>query len=147
MSLFFLLGIVVTILVFGVVIFVFRQRIFKDGSNQSQQDLFARMDIMDRRVAEQMHQFSTSFIHQLGNLQHTIDNRLQDNTTRLDQRLDGATRSFVEVRRALEEVGPRQPSSREDEAVEGGAISFCRPCFAHRPTVRRCSSIYPASAF
>lgn len=72
--------------------------------DQSQQDLFARMDVIDRRVADQMHQFSASFIHQLGNLQHTIDSRLQDNTTRLDQRLDGATRSFVEVRRALEEV-------------------------------------------
>lgn len=104
MSLFFLFGILVTILVFGVVIFVFRQRLFQGSSDQSQQDLFARMDVMDRRVTDQMHQFSTSFIHQLGNLQHTIDSRLQDNTARLDQRLDGATRSFVEVRRALEEV-------------------------------------------
>lgn len=68
------------------------------------------MDAVDRRMAEQMHQFSTSLIHQFGNLQHTLDSRLHENTSRLDQRLDGATRSFVEVRAALEEV---KQSSRQ----------------------------------
>jgi len=104
MSSFILFGIFLVLLVLAVALFVFRHRIFGSSDNQSQQELFSKMDTMDRRVAEQMHQFSASFIHQLGNLQNTIDSRLRDNTTRLDQRLDGATRSFVEVRAALEEV-------------------------------------------
>lgn len=72
--------------------------------DQSQQEMFARMDYMEKRVADQMHQFSSSFIRQLGNLQQVLDTRLQDNTQRLDHRLDGATKSFADVRAALEEV-------------------------------------------
>jgi DNA recombination protein RmuC len=102
----FLFFIIVLILLGGV-LFFFRQKFFETNfidAQQSQQTLLARMDATDRRVTEQMHQFSNSFVHQLGMLQQTIDARLQDNTTRLDQRLDGANRSFVEVRSALEEV-------------------------------------------
>lgn len=69
-----------------------------------------RMEYFERRMTEQMHQFSNSFLHQLGNFQNTLDSRLRENTTRLDQRLDGASRSFVEVRAALEEV--RQSNQR-----------------------------------
>jgi DNA recombination protein RmuC len=110
MSLFFLLGVSLTILVFGIAFFLWRQGFFGSKENQSQQELFARMDVMDRRVSDQMHQFSSSFLHQIGNLQHTIDSRLHENTARLDQRLDGAAKSFSEVRTALEEV---RQSSRQ----------------------------------
>ncbi|MDD5083765.1 MAG: DNA recombination protein RmuC [Candidatus Moranbacteria bacterium] len=110
MSLFILIGIFLAILVLGIAFFLFRDKLLPGVGPDSQQELFSRMDVLDRRVAEQMHQFSTSFIHQLGNLQHTIDSRLRDNTTRLDQRLDGATQSFVQVRAALEEV--RQSSQQ-----------------------------------
>lgn len=110
MSSLFFIGFFLAILVLGIAFFFFRNRIFGQGGGQSQQELFARMDAVDRRMAEQMHQFSTSLIHQFGNLQHTLDSRLHENTSRLDQRLDGATRSFVEVRAALEEV---KQSSRQ----------------------------------
>ncbi len=110
MSVFLFFGIVVAVLILGAAFFMWKRMSSGAQNEQSSQDLFARMDMMDRRVAEQMHQFSSSFIHQLGNLQHTIDSRLRDNTTRLDQRLDGATRSFAEVRVALEEV--RQSSQQ-----------------------------------
>jgi DNA recombination protein RmuC len=109
MSGFFFLSIFAVLLVVGV-FFAFRYRSFGGTSDTSQQELFARMDVMDRRVSEQMHQFSTSFIHQLGNLQHTIDSRLRDNTTRLDQRLDGTAKSFLDVQAALAEV--RQSSQQ-----------------------------------
>ena len=110
MSVFLFLGIVVAVLILGAAFFMWKRVSSGAQNEQSSQDLFARMDMMDRRVAEQMHQFSSSFIHQLGNLQQTIDSRLRDNTMRLDQRLDGATRSFAEVRVALEEV--RQSSQQ-----------------------------------
>lgn len=67
-------------------------------------DMTTRLDVVDRRVAEQLHQFSSVFIQQLGTFQQTLDHRLKDNTQRLDERLDGAGKAFVEVREELERV-------------------------------------------
>lgn len=110
MATFIFLGTLSLAIVSGVIFFLLRNKLFGGMDRQSQQEVFARMEATDRRMAEQMHQFSSSLIHQFGNLQHTLDSRLHDNTTRLDQRLDGATRSFVEVKTALEEV--RQSSQQ-----------------------------------
>ena len=99
-----IIGVVLVVLVLGMAFFFIRNRTSSVGTEDESREIFHRMDLMDRRVSEQMHQFSSSFIHQLGNLQQTIDSRLRDNTSRLDQRLDVTSRSFADVRAALEEV-------------------------------------------
>lgn len=68
------------------------------------EDLARRMEDMHRSVAEDMHRFSSSFLQQMGNFQENVSHRLEDNTTRLDSRLDGAARSFTEVRAEMGRV-------------------------------------------
>lgn len=104
MSPLILIIIVLVVLVLGMAFFLVYSRKHAQGQEIDPRELIEYVERMDRRTAEQMHQFSSSFIHQLGNLQQTLDGRLRENTTRLDQRLDVASRSFSDVRAALEEV-------------------------------------------
>lgn len=113
MDSFFIIGLLAAVLVLGMAFFLFRRQ--KESQSVLSSELFRQeiaqqMEYLERRFSEQVHQTSSAFMHQLGNFQHTLDNRLQDNTARLDQRLDGANRSFIEVRTALEEV--RQSNQR-----------------------------------
>lgn len=68
------------------------------------EDLARRMEDMHRNMAEEIHHFSSSFLQQMGNFQANVNHRLEDNTTRLDNRLDGAARSFTEVRTEMGRV-------------------------------------------
>lgn len=68
------------------------------------EDMARRVEDMHRRVSEDMHQFSSLFVQQIGNFQSTLDTRLRENTSRLDSRLDGAARSFTEVRSEMGKV-------------------------------------------
>lgn len=100
-----LLFVLVILAVFGIAIWWWRrERAGRANREAGDRELALRLEAMDRRMAEQMHQFSASFIHQLGNFQQTLDGRLRDNTVRLDQHLSGAGKAFTEVRVALEEV-------------------------------------------
>lgn len=107
MDIFFL--IIVIALVFGVGFLLFEK--FRNGKTTEKveaevlrNDMARRMEEMHRGIAEEMHHFSSSFLQQIGNFQANVNHRLEDNTTRLDQRLDGAARSFTEVRTEMSKV-------------------------------------------
>lgn len=100
----------VVILLIGVVIFLVYDR-FRAGSQSGKtesdmlrEDMARRMEDMHRNMSEDMHRFSSSFLQQMGNFQANVSHRLEDNTTRLDSRLDGAARSFTEVRAEMGRV-------------------------------------------
>lgn len=99
----------------GILLFLLFDRFFGGKGEASREtelmrdDLARRMETMQRASAEDIHRFSSAFLQQLGNFQEHVNRRLEDNTARLDQRLDGAAKSFTEVRgemgRVREEVG------------------------------------------
>ncbi|OGI18429.1 MAG: hypothetical protein A3J06_03410 [Candidatus Moranbacteria bacterium RIFCSPLOWO2_02_FULL_48_19] len=70
----------------------------------------AEIENMSRRFDEQLHSVGSAFNQQLTNFQHTLDNRLADNGKRLDERLDGAARSYADVQKSLEQM--RQSSDK-----------------------------------
>ncbi len=84
------------------------------------EDMAHRIDEVHRRVSADMHQFTSAFVQQLGNLQSTLDVRLRENTTRLDNRLDGAARSFTEVRSEMGRV--RTEVNVALEEVKGSSL-------------------------
>lgn len=65
---------------------------------------------MGRRFDTELHSVANAFNQQLTNFQHTLDNRLADNGKRLDERLDGAARSYADVQKSLEQM--RQSSDK-----------------------------------
>src|SRR3990167_676852 len=80
------------------------------GRLPAAQDSKAEMETISRRFDEQLHSVASAFNQQLTNFQHTLDNRLADNGKRLDERLDGAARSYADVQKSLEQM--RQSSDK-----------------------------------
>lgn len=73
-------------------------------ADDSRKFLLERMEHLDQRMNHDLHDFSSSLVVQIGNLNATLDRRLSDSTKHLNDRLDSATRSFADVQRALAEV-------------------------------------------
>lgn len=69
-----------------------------------------QIQLFDRRFDERMHLLTNGLNQQLANFQHTLDRRLEDNGKRLDERLDGAAKSYADVQRSLEHM--RQSSEK-----------------------------------
>lgn len=81
------------------------------GMSQGEQfDLKMQMENLDRRFDERVHVISGVLNQQLSNFQQTLDRRLDDNGKRLDERLDGAARSYADVQKSLEQM--RQSSEK-----------------------------------
>lgn len=107
MSILFWLPMLLLVAVVGWLLFDRASRRNGDESDRAEElreDMARRVEDMHRRVSEDMHQFSSLFVQQLGNFQSTLDSRLRENTSRLDSRLDGAARSFTEVRSEMGKV-------------------------------------------
>lgn len=62
------------------------------------------METLNRRFDERLHLVSGAFNQQLSNFQQMLDGRLADNSKRLDERLDGAARSYADVQKSLEQM-------------------------------------------
>ena len=93
-------------LVFGLAFFFWRLQ----ERGQAGTDLSTQMMGLEKRFDERMQFISATLNQQLGTFQHTLDRRLDDNTKRLDQRLDVAARSYGDVQKSLVEM--RQSSDK-----------------------------------
>jgi DNA recombination protein RmuC len=89
--------------VLTLIAFFFMKEMRRRGE-EDRKFLLERMEALDNRTGRDIHQFGTSFVQQLQGMQEAIDRQLGGNTKRLDERLDGAAKSFAEVRAALAEV-------------------------------------------
>lgn len=93
---------VIAVFFAGLSVFLVYRLSRPDG--RKEEEIASRIEMIDRRVAEDLHQFSGNLLNQISSFQATLDRQLDANTKRLDDRLDGAARSFSEVRAALAEV-------------------------------------------
>lgn len=96
--------IIIFIIAMAVVGFLLWDRKNARFKNEEDSQLKEQLDLLDRRVGENIQNFQRIVSEHLGQMQNTFDRRLSDNTSRLDNRLDGATRSFTEVRAMLAKV-------------------------------------------
>lgn len=97
----------VTSLVLGLVFFVYQ---LLSKKNEGNDGLSTQMMGLEKRFDERMQFIGATLNQQLGSFQHTLDRRLDDNTQRLDQRLDVASRSYADVQKSLEQM--RQSSDK-----------------------------------
>ena len=94
------IGIGIAGLLYGLVLLLQRK---SDGVNQGTDTLYQeRLEKMTQSFEEKMGFLSVTMNQQLSSFQATLDKRLHDNGERLDQRLDGAARSYADVQRSLE---------------------------------------------
>ena len=89
-------------------VFSLRTRLFSSDSTAI--DFKGEIDNMNRRFDERLYAVSNAFNQQLANFQHGLDSRLADNGKRLDERLDGAARSYADVQKSIEQM--RQSSEK-----------------------------------
>ncbi|MEK7182062.1 MAG: DNA recombination protein RmuC [Patescibacteria group bacterium] len=75
-----------------------------------EQMLNTQIENMNKRLEEGMRLLSSGMNQQLASFQHTLDRRLDDSSKRLDERLDGAAKSYADVKQGLEAV--KQSSER-----------------------------------
>ncbi len=94
------IGIGIAGLLYGLVLLLNR----KPVSNGENPDSIyqERLERMTQSFEEKMGFLSVTMNQQLSSFQATLDKRLHDNGERLDQRLDGAARSYADVQRSLE---------------------------------------------
>lgn len=83
-------------------VFSLRERLF--SSDTTATEFKSEMEILNRRLDERLHSVSGAFNQQLSNFQQILDSRLADNGKRLDERLDGAARSYADVQKSLEQM-------------------------------------------
>ncbi len=69
-----------------------------------QEELKQQIESFDRRSEERLHLVVNALNQQLSSFQHTLDRRLDDTGKRLDERLDGAARSYADVQKSLEQM-------------------------------------------
>ena len=94
------IGIGIAGLLYGLVLLLQRK---PHGSDQGTESLYQeRLEKMTQSFEEKMGFLSVTMNQQLSSFQTTLDKRLHDNGERLDQRLDGAARSYADVQRSLE---------------------------------------------
>jgi len=73
-------------------------------SEQEKRNLAEKMQTMEMKVSEEMRHISTTVIAQMGNLQRSFDDRLKDNTQKLDTRLDNAANQFAQMNSQLSKM-------------------------------------------
>ncbi len=94
------IGIGIAGLLYGLVLLLQRK---PGGVGESTESLYQeRLEKMTQSFEEKMGFLSVTMNQQLSSFQTTLDKRLHDNGERLDQRLDGAARSYADVQRSLE---------------------------------------------
>lgn len=93
--LFLILGVVIAGLVGGLVFSLRRKESALPDTT---------LERFSQNFEERIGSLANAMNQQLSSFQHTLDRRLHDNSERLDQRLDGAARSYADVQKTLEQM-------------------------------------------